>query len=191
LKYYFGSLAMCFFALFSKESSLMLPLVIVLFDQVFVASRLNFKQRAVYYFGFAPIILFFLYLYFVVFPNASLFSHWLGGSFVNHCLIMGYIWFFYLTSVLFPWTVKLIPGLYNPPVPGGVLILTIGSFFIIFMISVLALWRQSKEAFFFLFWFIIFYLPVSNLLPIANPMAYRFMYWSCDSFSVLFKKSFQ
>ena len=38
------------------------------------------------------------------------------------------------------------------------------------------LWRHYKEGVFFLLWCIIFYLPVSNLMPIANPMACRFMY---------------
>ena len=90
---------------------------------------------------------------------------------------MGEIWYNYLINVLLPWTVKLIPALYCPPV-GGISLVTvqIGIALIILITSVFVLWRNYKECVFFLLWYIIFYLPVSNLVPIANPMAYRFMY---------------
>ncbi len=177
-KYYYGSWVMCFLALFSKESAFVLPFVILLFDQISVIPRQSLKQRGIYYIGFILILIFYLYLYFVIFPNASLSFHWLGGSFVNHCLIMGYIWYNYLINVLMPWTVKLIPRFYCPPAPGIVSLVTaeIGIAFIALISSIFVLWRNYKEAVFFLLWYIIFYLPVSDLIPIANPMACRFMY---------------
>ena len=91
---------------------------------------------------------------------------------------MGYIWYSYLINFLLPWTVKLIPGLYCPPAPVFISIVTakMGTALIIFIASVLMLWRHYKPVVFFLFWYGLFYLPVSNVVPIANPMAYRFMY---------------
>ena len=91
---------------------------------------------------------------------------------------MGYIWCNYLINVLLPWTVKMIPGQYCPPVPGVVSLVTaeIGIAFIVFITSVYMLWRNYKEGVFFLLWYIIFYLPVSNFIPIVNPMACRYMY---------------
>jgi len=176
--YYYGSLVMCLLALFSKESSLMLPIVILVFDQMLGTSFLRLKQNSVYYIGFVPILFFYLYLYFVVFPNASLSFHWLGGSIVHHGLIMGYIWYNYLINVLFPWTVKLIPGLYCPSAPEVVSLVTAQMVIALMALtaSVCVLWRHSREAVFFLLWYLIFYPPVSNLVPIANPMASRFMY---------------
>ncbi len=176
--YYGGSLAMYVLALLSKESALMLPLVILLYDQVVVLSRPGLRQRGIYYIGFIPILVLYLYLYFVIFPNASLVFHWLGGSWVNHCLIMGDIWFNYLVNILLPWTVKMIPAQYVPSAPGVMSALTveIGTCFILLITSVCVLWRHYKEGVFFLLWYIIFYIPVSNLIPIANPMACRFMY---------------
>jgi len=117
-------------------------------------------------------------LYFVVFPNASLALHWIGGSFVNHCLTMGLIWSGYLTNIFMPWTVKMIPGLYSPPVPAVLSLIAVqaAAFLIVAVMCLPALWRSDKKCFFFLSWYFIFYLPVSNLLPIANPMACRFMY---------------
>jgi len=175
--YYGACLAMCLLAMFSKESAFVLPLVILLFDQI-LPVPMQGGPRWVYYAGFAPILAFYLYLYFVVFPNATLSFHWLGGSFVNHCLLMVYIWHYYLINAIFPWTVKLIPGLYCPPVPGVFSLVTfeMGAALIILVAGIGALWSHYKECVFFLLWYIIFYLPVSNLLPIVNPMAGRFMY---------------
>ena len=70
-KYYYGSLAMCFLALFSKESAFMLPFVILLFDQMLVSPPPNLKQRGICYIGFVLIFILYLYLYFVIFPNSS------------------------------------------------------------------------------------------------------------------------
>ena len=60
---------MYFLALFSKESAVMLPLVILFFDQVLVARRPGLRQRGIYYIGFIAILVFYLYLYFVVFQT--------------------------------------------------------------------------------------------------------------------------
>jgi protein O-mannosyl-transferase len=177
-RYYAGSLVMFLLALFSKESAFMLPVVVVLFDQILARPNAGLRQRGIFYIGFILVLMLHVYLYFVVFPNASLFFHWLGGSFVNHCLIMGYIWYTYLMNILLPWTVKLTPGLYCPPAPALASLVTIEIALALTLLitGILVLWRNYKECAFFVLWYIIFYLPVSNLLPIANPMACRFMY---------------
>ncbi len=177
-KYFWGALWMYFFAVFSKESAVMLPFVILFFDQLLAPTPLSLRHRCRYYTGFVSILIFYLYLYFIVFPNSSLSFHWLGGSFINHCLIMGRIWYGYLINLLLPWTVKLIPGLYCPPAPMLTSVVTakMGLALIIFSASVWMLWRNYKPAAFFLLWYGLFYLPVSNLIPLANPLADRFMY---------------
>jgi protein O-mannosyl-transferase len=177
-KYYWGSLSMFFLGLLSKESAVMLPFVIVCFDQLLAVPRLSVRFRCKCYLGFVSILIFYLYLYLIVFPNSSFSFHWLGGTFINHCLIMGYIWHTYLINILLPWTVKLIPGLYCPvpPLLSSLVTAKIGLALIIFLVSIWLLWRNYKQAVFFLLWYSLFYLPVSNLVPIANPMAYRFMY---------------
>jgi tetratricopeptide (TPR) repeat protein len=77
-----------------------------------------------------------------------------------------------------PWTVKVIPNQYRPPIPGVVSLVTaeIGVVFIILITSMYFLRRHSKEGLFFLLWYMVIYLPVSNLILIANPMACRYMY---------------
>ena len=36
--------------------------------------------------------------------------------------------------------------------------------------------KRNKDVFFFLIWSLIFYVPISNLIPLANPIAHRFTY---------------
>jgi len=176
--YYGGALLMYFLAVFSKESAIMLPLVILLFDQLLAIPRLSLIRRMKYYAGFILILIVYLYLYIIVFPNSSVSFHWLGASGLSHCLIMGHIWSAYLINVLLPWTVRLIPGLYCPPAPLLISLetLSMGAVLIVLIAGACFLWRKYKPVAFLLFWYILFYIPVSNVIPIANPMAYRFMY---------------
>ncbi|MBF0503761.1 MAG: tetratricopeptide repeat protein [Candidatus Omnitrophica bacterium] len=177
-KHYVGSLVMCFFALFSKESAFILPFVILMSDRLLRGPVLELKKRAMVYTGFILILFFYLYLYLFVFPSPLVSFHWIGGSWINHCLEIGYIWYSYLINVLMPWTVKTIPGQYKPPIPQVLSLATagMGIVLIVFIIGMYRLWSNYKKCFFFLLWHVVFYLPVSNLIPIANPMAYRFMY---------------
>ncbi len=178
MKFYGGSLIMYFFALFSKESAVMLPAVILFYEQILAAPIKSFKQKSGYYAGFMPVLIFYLYIYIFVFPNSSLYFKLLGGSVINHGLTAGYIGYNYLINLLAPWTIKLLPGIYSPPTPAifSFETLKIGAVFIILMGILSKLWRAYKPGAFFLLWFVIFYFPVSNLVPLANPMAYRFMY---------------
>ena len=70
-KYYYGSLVMCLLALLSKETAIMLPFIIILFDQMLAAPILSLKQRGIWYIGFILIFIFFLYICFVIFPNTN------------------------------------------------------------------------------------------------------------------------
>ncbi len=176
-RYYWGSLASCFLALLSKESAFTLPFLFLLFDQILDPPALQ-KQREIYYFGFILVFILYVYLYFVLFPNIYHPFHWLGDSPTNHCLVIGYIWYGCLINVLLPWTVKMIPAQHSPPVPLAVSLLSMeaGIAFIMFATSTYFMWHKHKKCLFFLGWYIIFYLPVSNMFPIVNPMAHRYMY---------------
>jgi len=175
---YCNALGFYFLGLFTKESTIVLPFVILLFDQILVAKHQSLKMKEKLYAGFILLLTFYLYLYLFIFRNEYLSFYWLGGSFVDHWLIMGNIWYGYLISALLPWTVKMIPALYCPPVfpVFSFVTIKIAACFIAFIAGLLALWRNHKEAVFFLLWYAVFYLPVSNLIPLADPMADRFMY---------------
>ena len=178
IKYYRASLMMYFLALFSKESAVLLPLVIFFYDQILSPSGRSLKHRRSYYAGFIPILIFYLYLYIVVFPNSALYFNLFGGSVVKHVVTIGYIWYSYLINFLAPWTIKLLPGEYCPATPAifSFETLKMGVVFILFAGVLFRLWKSHRPGAFFLLWFLIFYFPVSNLIPLANPMAYRFMY---------------
>jgi len=42
--------------------------------------------------------------------------------------------------------------------------------------AITASWRRRGVTAFFMLWFIVTYLPVSNIFPLVNPMAYRYLY---------------
>ncbi|MEI8011655.1 MAG: tetratricopeptide repeat protein [Candidatus Omnitrophota bacterium] len=180
-RHYYASLVMYGLAVFSKESACLLPLVIIVFDQIMGIPRPGSRPRAAAYGGFVLIFLLFLYLYFIVFPTplaAAGAFHWLGGSLLNHVFLMGYIWQNYLVNVSAPWTVKMIPGHYCPPL--SVLTAAAAAWIAICFMALMAcfilLWRRYKECVFFIWWYVVFYIPLSNSVPIANPMANRYMY---------------
>ena len=158
---------MYFLAIFTKEVSFVVPFLIMLFDQTSLAPFLNFKLRKKWYLGFFPIFVLFVCLYFFVFPPpfSPKFFKWLGGSLVNHCTIMVYIWWDLLVNVLMPWTVKVIPSQYIPEAPNAVSLGGIAIFFIAFITGVYISGVCTKECAFFLWWYIIFYFPLSNLIP--------------------------
>jgi len=177
-KYYGGALIMYFLAVFTKESSVMLPVVILCYDQLLVGAAKGLKARAAYYAGFVLILFFYLYIYIFVFPNSSLGNALPGASSLAHFLTAVYIGYSYILSILTPWAISLLPGEYCPPPPA---IFSWDTFkmavlFLILTCVFIKLWREFKPGAFFLLWFVIFYIPVSNLIPLANPMAYRFMY---------------
>jgi hypothetical protein len=174
--YYGGSLAMYFLALFSKESAIMLPVVILMFDQALPAVRSGLRPRCLYYSGFLPVLIFHLYFYMFVFRNAWVAFHGVAGSFLNHGLVMGAIWFGYMTEIILPWMVKMIPGFYCPPVPGSLQTAEILTALFLMAGCFLMSWRRNQESLLFGLWFIIFYIPVSDLILLDNQMANRFMY---------------
>jgi len=178
IKYFIASLIMYFLALFSKEASALLPLVIFFYDLIWPGTSKSLKQRWVYYAGFISILIFYLYVYIFVFPNSSLSLRLMGGSVWGHSLAILHIWYIYVISFLAPWTIKLIPGLYSPPIPA---IFSLEIFKSILFLGLFAWlicrsWKVYKPAAFLFCWFAVFYIPVSDLIPLANPMAFRFMY---------------
>ncbi len=168
-----------FLAVFSKEPALLLPLALLLFARLFperMQRPINAKEGAL----FSSIAVFYLLLYFFVFPNPALGEEGilLNGDGGKHLLMMLRIWRHYLGFFLLPWTVTLVPSLYAPPMriedlwPMVLDLLALGGYLILLVRSRCA----AKPVFFFALWVLIFYLPVSNLLPNPNPMALRYLY---------------
>ena len=174
--FYALSAASFFLAVFSKESAVMFPVAVLIYKMLFPAAIPNKKfirQMA----GYLIIAGFYLYIYFIVFPNTTLgsSSSLMGAGGIRFALRL---WREYLSALLFPWTVTVLPALYAPPVsPWGhpATLLDIAVFLL--SLGFLAVcWRKNKKIFFCALWFIVFYIPVSSIFFNVNPMAYRFIY---------------
>ncbi len=177
------SLLFFFLALFSKESVIVLPALMIGYDFYFREGALenfwkNFWQR---YLGYIGIVVFYLYVYFYVFPNSTLTGEggvWMGGTLVTHAVKIGLIFLFYIKDLTMPFFVAAIPPVYSPPVDPG----WGYQIFIALVVLVLSLFficrgsRKQKAAPFFLLWFFIALLPVAQIVPIVTPMAHRFLY---------------
>ena len=185
IKYYLGSLAAYFLALFTKESSIVFPIMLFFYDYLLTISRRRLRHKIIYYLGFLPVLFFYLWVYIFVFPNSCVQWRWLGGHFATHLFIMGSAWYSYFIDFLIPWRIHLIPTLYTPSLPYFLFLelFKISVVLIILGAILLRFWRSYKLGAFFLLWSLIFYIPVSNMIPLANPVGYRFMY--LPSFGIL------
>jgi hypothetical protein len=172
-KFYIFSFMGYFLAVFSKESAVTFPLLLCVYT-CFIqkAKPKDFLNQI----PFWLITFFYLYVYFFIFPNAALPSNpILGEDWGSHAAIMLKIWADYVAALIMPFVVHSYPALYAPDADLSwavalklclALSFVVGSFLLI----------RTKIYRFCILWFIIFYIPVSNIIPLANPVALRFLY---------------
>jgi len=175
------SLLFYFLAVFSKEAAVVLPFTLVAYDVYFRKCRLpdllsHFKNH---YLGYLIIATFYLFVYLKVFPNTTLDKvGLLGGTITNHALTILRIFYLQIYSLAIPFHVTAVPPQYTPPLlPWGnyqMWLTIIIPFFYVFMTG--RMYFYSKAISFLMLWFLIFYIPVSNIIPLANPLSHRFLY---------------
>ena len=169
-------------ALFSKESAVVFVGILVAYDVLVKEEKMSDVLKHFYgrYLGHLLITLFYLYIYFYVFRNSAMDNaRLLGGNIFTHATVAVDIFVQYLTGFILPLTVKVLPPLYAPPAAGYAawagLILSIFLMYKICRKPIGSL-REEKTAVFFVAWFLIALIPVANIIPLINPMAYRFLY---------------
>jgi hypothetical protein len=168
-------------ALFSKESVISFPIIYFLYDVFILHERKAslLKEGFKRYSGYLSISIFYLYLYLCVFKNKTLGSvHPLEDSILKHVVDIFIIFGQYVLSFVNPLSVKNLPPLYKPAfdqlwVFQCVISLVIFVFIIMYLVRLI---RQKNLMAFFVGWFLVTFIPVSNLWPLVNPMANRFMY---------------
>ncbi|MDD2654308.1 MAG: tetratricopeptide repeat protein [Candidatus Omnitrophica bacterium] len=193
-KWIFYSLSVLsfFLALFSKEMAVTIPALIILYDLYFeYKGRLkpvfvNFMSR---YLAFFIVAAFYLYVNFVFFknPEGGALQGYIGGSFYTNMLTMSVAFSDYITSFWLPLRIKILPVYYSPVTRtffNRDAILAV-ALIVLFIVLAFKLAKRSKLASFFIFWFFITLLPVANIIPIANPMAYRYAYFPLIGLSVI------
>lgn len=181
-----------FLSLFSKESAISLPLLLFFFDYLFLKEGTDLKtflnNRFLYYLGFLLIWIFYIYIYFFVMRNVFypqlLF---LGDNIKEHFLIIFKILYHYLTVLFLPFKLTILPPFYAPAPD---LIKSYEITIVIAVIMFCALWagtalrKKEKLILFFLSWFFVTYIPVSNIIALPNPLAFRFLYLPSLAFFV-------
>ena len=170
-------------ALFSKESAVVFVGMLAAYDVLVKKEKMSDVLKHFYgrYLGYLLITLFYLYIYFYVFRNSAMDNaRLLGGNIFTHATVAVDIFVQYLTGFILPLTIKVLPPLYAPPPAAGYaawagLILSIFLTYKICRKPTGSL-REEKTAVFFVAWFLIALIPVANIIPLINPMAYRFLY---------------
>ena len=181
IKYYFLSLIGYFLALFTKEAAIILPAILIVYDSFYDErdEGLLKKLFSPVYFSYAVVAIFYLIVYLKIFPNSTLQGiQLLGGSLASHIQTVFWIFALYLKDLLLPFKMTMIPPLYAPSVElYSVYKLIFGAALLVLMIGgIFCFEEKKKEVSFFLVFFLVAILPVSNIIPIANPMAHRFLY---------------
>lgn len=174
--YYFLSVLGFALALFSKESVISFILVFVLYDLFIEKKPRNFIKS---YVAYCVIGIIYLYLYLFTFRNLTLGStQMMGNDFFKHAGNAIVIFGNYVLSFVNPLGVRNPPPQFQPvfnelwPFQFAV-----GAIILIAILILLKRSVQRKEnTAFFIGWFLITFIPVSNLMPLINPVANRFMY---------------
>jgi len=177
------SLFFFFLALFSKETAVVLPFILILYDYLFVdegkANNLltYFRSRYLVYF-----VMLFFYLFVRFFPmNNSDYPYveYLGGGFFTNILAVSKIVTIYIGWLIFPVNVHptlpdesfmLQVSFFNPVTIGGLLLVAA------LLIRAIKTHKKAKKISFCISWFFITLIPASNILPIPNYFAARYLY---------------
>jgi len=137
--------------------------------------------------GFILITLFYLYVYLYAFPNLTLKNlRFLGGDWLTHIMTLSKIFVIYVGNLILPSSVHIIPPLYAPVVgPFDWSNIVVALFIMIICVLIAMKAFKSNDALsFVLLWFLVTLIPISNIIPLPNPMAYRFLNLPSVGFSI-------
>jgi len=190
--FYILSLVSFLLALFSKEMAITLPALLILYDYYFVfhgkAKELfsRFKTR---YIGYIVVLLFYILVRFAVMVNTSEpAAEYPGGSFYTNILTIPRVFAAYIKWFLFPVAIHAtLPGnsslisysFFDPRVLLSVALI------ITCIIAAIKIRKASKEISFSIFWVFVTLLPVSNIWPLSDYMAGRYLYIPSAGFCFL------
>ena len=172
IKHYWYSLCFFLLAVLTKESTAVLPLVILLYQWLFN------KQKALlqYQVGFWIILCFYLIVYFFIYPHSVLVVA--RHNFLEQGCVIIRVLFEYLKAFALPWFIHPLPPDYSPFQGKIIGIEVFIHFFVILLLFFFSLIvaKRNNILIFFIAWFLVFYLPISNIIPLLNLMAYRYFY---------------
>ena len=182
LLFYAGSLLSYLLSLFSKETAITLPILLVLFDIFYLSSgnplQTLIKRLKSIYIGYFCITGFYLFIQFIMFRHVYIrLDQTKQSLFVMIKVLASYIKLLFLPF-------NLNADYVVPQLTTGIASFII-SVLLVTTIAVLTirLCKNNKQYWFFISWFFITLLPVSNIIPIGNIMAERYLYIPIMGFS--------
>lgn len=186
-KYYRLSLFSYFFAVFSKEMVLTLPLILILYDYIYYSNKLNaLLKRIKFYIPFFTINLLYVVLRFFIF-NIEISSAYQTNT-INNLItffIKGLPYYFYILITPFSQNHYKIINYAPLNIFTGFIAITIFIFIFYLFIKI----KSNLIKFFYAFFFISI-LPLINIIRISSPVdqvfpvAERFVYIPSLSFSL-------
>lgn len=179
-----------FLALLSKESAVTFPFTILAFESLFnrylhyqkqsrimhPTEKLTRQLRALS--GFFIVLLLYLVLrFFIATPPQRYTIPYFGDSPLRALLNFPRFFAYYLFLIFYPvnlsadYTFIPIKTIFHPLIIGGWLVV------MVYFVVLWYLWlRRQFLIAFGLLWFVVFIAPVSNIYPLANPVAERYLY---------------
>ena len=177
----FLSATFFFLAVFSKETAITLPAVIILYDLI-IKKKIRLKKYLPVFAvaGFYVIVRFFIFRH----PTEAMIKY-PGDSFITNIFVMLKAVQIYLSMIFLPFNLsvehKIITPLtfFESPVVFGFFAV------IIFAVILIYSYKKSKPVFFWLLWIPLTFLPTSNIIPMQNIVAERYLYLPLIGFCVL------
>lgn len=180
---YHASLALFFLALFSKEMSITLPFVIMLYDLYFPSND-GIKKKIARYLPYFIISIFYVAMRVMIVKRVGQFEGWGNPYFV--LLTMLNVVADYIRLLVFP--VKLCAVGYPIPITVSIreprVLFSIAKIFMV-LSGAFLLFKRNRLASFAIVWFFLTLLPVLNIIPIKALEAERFLYLPSIGFCLL------
>lgn len=176
-------------ALFSKEMALSFPLVIFVYDVLYKTKKSQsccffksiffvFKKKYLFYILLTLITIFFFIVRGVILspPELEFSVDKIYPSLLERIFYVPYLFFNFLKITIFPFYLNADYNFFYPPFFSFSYFFSL-FFFIIFLILIFVFFKKGlMELSFALSFFIITLIPVYNIVPIANPLAERYLY---------------
>jgi len=195
--FYLSSLFAYLLALFSKEMAITLPIILLLYDihsspketgERFYPRLIKaFKSKRKPYLGYLLVTAFYLWIRFQLLHNVQeKLVAYPGGSFYTNILTMSRVMVGYLKLLIFPLNLNA-DHLISPSLSlgEGSVILSLLLLIFLFVIIFRKIIPSGGIPSLAVFWLLITILPVSNLIPLGNIMAERYLYLPSVGFSLL------
>ncbi len=186
LYYYFGAIVFFILSLLSKETAIIFPVILILYDNFLIPKkeRKEVLKQGQYYLPFWGVSGLYILLRFTVLGRISQMGFW-GGGLYPTILTMCRAFVYYIKLILLPlklsidYPFSISTSFFELPV----IISIVGLMFILLL--GIKVNKYSREISFGIFWFFIGLMPVSNLVPLRALVAERFLYLPSIGFCIV------